>query len=71
MQGQVCLSTSPENEPTHWKQVICYLPNDDVIKVAPGDQIRGTATLSRPKHNQRGYDVVLSLNNKIYAYEMY
>ena len=53
------LSTSPNAEPTHWKQTTCFLPV--TVSVDKGETIYSKITLSQDGENKRFYNITLEL----------
>jgi protein arginine N-methyltransferase 1 len=53
----MCLSTSPFQDYTHWKQTVFYFERPYECK--EGDSIMGTINVKRAENNKRDLDVVI------------
>ena len=57
----VCLTTSPQAAPTHWKQTLVFLPED--IYPLKGDCLPVNITLKQSSANQRQYNLTIAIEN--------
>ena len=67
VQNKVVLPTGPNDEPTHWKQVVFYI--EDNVDVQKGEKLRGNIAVIKDKNNFRFINVKISYhfdnNNKV------
>lgn len=68
---KVTLSTSPFNEPTHWKQVVFY-PDKD-FHVSKGDKLKGSIAAIKDESNFRLINIKMSFHYEQYEpwYQLY
>ncbi|KAM7299470.1 protein arginine N-methyltransferase 3-like [Ixodes scapularis] len=62
----VVLSTSPQAEPTHWKQTVFLL--EQPIAVKPGEKITGKLDCRRDARRRRELLVAITLRDQTYQY---
>ncbi|EEC01348.1 protein arginine N-methyltransferase PRMT1, putative [Ixodes scapularis] len=62
----VVLSTSPQAEPTHWKQTVFLL--EQPIAVRPGEKITGKLDCRRDARRRRELLVAITLRDQTYQY---
>ncbi|XP_025423173.1 protein arginine N-methyltransferase 1-like [Sipha flava] len=67
-ENPVTLSTAPYSPPTHWKQTVFLLP--DPISVNKGDMLVGDFQCVRNIKQVRSLIVTITINNKIYTYNV-
>jgi len=60
MDKTLIFSTSPNNEPTHWKQALFFF--DDVLQLKQDDEIKGELRISRSLQSRRGIKIQICLN---------
>jgi len=66
LENPVTFSTSPMDEPTHWKQVVFFIQNSVDVKV--GDIISGALTCRRLRGNARSLDISINVFDRTYTY---
>ncbi|XP_075145442.1 arginine methyltransferase 3 [Haematobia irritans] len=62
----VMFGTSPNDKPTHWKQVVFFLENPQSIE--KGDVVKGVIQCKRSLKSARSLDIVIEVFNKKYTY---
>lgn len=62
----VMFGTSPNDKPTHWKQVVFFIEQPQ--KVKEGDVVRGVLQCKRSNKSARSLDIILEVFNKKYTY---
>ncbi|XP_036343992.1 protein arginine N-methyltransferase 1-like [Rhagoletis pomonella] len=62
----VMFSTSPNNKPTHWKQVVFFLEHPQKVKA--GDIIIGNLICRRSRNSARSLDITIEAFGKKYSY---
>lgn len=65
---EVSFSTSPNSEPTHWKQTVFYL--DQPVNVQVGDQISGKFICRRDRKDLRSLNIEIRAFGKVFKYDM-
>lgn len=60
--NNISMTTSPLCTPTHWKQTIFQIPEDEKISVQKGDVMRVEMTMKKSHANMREVTVQLSAN---------
>ena len=56
------LSTGIESAPTHWKQTVLWLREENRLQVKRGDKIVGMLRYDRLEENPREYSITLAWN---------
>ncbi|XP_023297668.2 protein arginine N-methyltransferase 1 [Lucilia cuprina] len=62
----VMFGTSPNDKPTHWKQVVFFIEEPQAVK--KGDVVRGVIHCKRSHKSARSLDIILEAFNKKYTY---
>uniref|UniRef100_A0A1I8P4M4 type I protein arginine methyltransferase n=1 Tax=Stomoxys calcitrans TaxID=35570 RepID=A0A1I8P4M4_STOCA len=62
----VMFGTSPNDKPTHWKQVVFFLEKPQ--NVQEGDVVKGIIQCKRSSKSARSLDIVIEVFNKKYTY---
>lgn len=62
----VMFGTSPNDEPTHWKQVVFFIENPQQVK--KGDIVKGVLHCKRSSKSARSLDIVIEAFGKKYTY---
>lgn len=62
----VMFGTSPNDSPTHWKQVVFFL--EEPKSVNEGDVVKGVIQCKRSSKSARSLDITIDIFNKKYIY---